>query len=82
MLWVHRTNKKEIVKFFLADEIYLVKDLYLQLNKCIPFKNSTITTVTSGLARVIKKERKSYGTWSLHVFDTFQDLKKFIELMF
>lgn len=82
MLWLNRANKKDIVKFFLADEIYLVKDLYFELNVCIFFKNSNVTTVTSCLARVIKKERKTYVKWSLHVFDTFQDLEKFIEFMF
>lgn len=58
MLWVNRTNKKEIIKFFLADEIYLVKNLYLQLNTCIPFKNSTRTTVTSGLLARVKRTQK------------------------
>lgn len=81
MVWLNRANKEDIVRIFLADEIYLVKDLYLELHKCIPFKTSNITTVTSCLARVIKGERKTYVKWSLCVFDTFQDLEKYVESM-
>ncbi len=38
MLWLNRANKEDIVKVFLADEIYLVKDLYFELHKCIFLK--------------------------------------------
>jgi hypothetical protein len=69
MLWIHTDKNREIsTLIFFPDTLYIVKDLYYKLDACVPFSNRNQSSNTSGLARVIKRQRKKYCGWSLHLF--------------
>ena len=75
LLWEHHVSNTGII--FLPNEISLVKGILQRLHELIPFQNSKITSLTSGLARVIKKERKSFCNWAVSTFSTYDNLQHY-----
>lgn len=61
MCWTHIPSNTNV--YIQPKELLIVKDLYIKLHSKLPFSNSNTTTITSGLARVIKKQRKSFCGW-------------------